>query len=100
MPATFLHLGADCTCGIARQVLDTALSGKEFLVGNKFSIADIASYCWVVSAPCAAAVLMLWFHSLSNVPVAKSCPTSASPLHRSWAHATDRILVQVGDRGL
>jgi glutathione S-transferase len=32
------------------KVLDTALDGKEFLVDNKFSIADIASYCWVVSA--------------------------------------------------
>ncbi len=48
------------TPATARQVLDTALSGKDFLVGNKFSIADIASYCWVVSAPCVAANLMLW----------------------------------------
>lgn len=28
-------------------VLNTALEGKEYLVGNKYSIADIASYGWV-----------------------------------------------------
>ena len=50
------------TCGVARQVLDTALSGKEFLVGNKFSIADIASYCWVVSAPCVVFNLTMRLH--------------------------------------
>jgi glutathione S-transferase len=33
------------------QVLDTALEGKRFLVGDAFSIADIASFCWVIFAP-------------------------------------------------
>ncbi|KAF1964364.1 glutathione S-transferase II [Bimuria novae-zelandiae CBS 107.79] len=28
-------------------VLNTALEGKDYLVGNKYSIADIASYSWV-----------------------------------------------------
>jgi len=28
-------------------VLDKALAGKEYLVGNKYSIADIANFSWV-----------------------------------------------------
>jgi glutathione S-transferase len=86
------------TCGIARQVLDTALSGKEFLVDNKFSIADIASYCWVVSAPCVAALLMLWpisiYSPMSQLPgpaqlqphlCTAAEPTQPTAFWRRWA---------------
>ncbi len=49
------------------QVLDTALEGKRFLVGDTFSIADIASFCWVICAPCvsfASPLFRVMFHML------------------------------------
>lgn len=35
---------------LLRQVLNNALEGKQYLVNDTFTLADIASYCWVVSA--------------------------------------------------
>ena len=62
MPVTWLQSAIEKSCRTAPQVLDTALSGKAFLVDNKFSIADIASYCWVVSAPCVVFILTMPAH--------------------------------------
>lgn len=48
-------------------MLDTALEGKRFLVGDTFSIADIASFCWVICAPCvsfASPSFRVMFHVL------------------------------------
>jgi len=41
-------------------VLDTRLAGREYLVGDKFTIADINAFAWVSAAPYSGIQLDEW----------------------------------------
>lgn len=81
-------------------VLDRRLDGREFIVGNEYSIADIAAYPWIVSWKTQQQSLddfpsvKRWFESISHRPATVSAYAKAQPYSTQSAmtEASKKIL--------
>ena len=77
------------------EVLNTRLDGREFLVGNDLSIADIAIYPWARAYPWAKTSidgldhLKAWFDRLDARPATQKALTIPKAQPSFWGHGSD-----------
>lgn len=77
------------------EVLDTRLAGREFLVGNALSIADIATYPWARAYPWAKTSveglphLQAWFARLDARPAIQKALTIPKAQPAFWGDADE-----------
>jgi GST-like protein len=72
------------------RVLDTRLTGQDYLAGNEYSVADIACYPWIrlcLAHPAAVALpfgrhanLVAWYELIARRPAVQSGLTKPEPL--------------------
>ena len=73
-------------------MLNTRLAGREFLVGDAFSIADIATYPWARAFPWARVSvdglddLKAWFDRIDARPGVQRALEKPKPVPAFWGH--------------
>ena len=76
-------------------VLDKRLDGRDFLVGDTYSIADIATYPWARAWPWAKLDitgldhLKAWFQRIDNRPAVQKALTIPKPVPAFWGDIDD-----------
>lgn len=76
-------------------VLDKRLDGRDFLVGDSYSIADIATYPWARAWPWAKLDitgldhLKAWFKRIDNRPAVQKALTIPKPVPAFWGDIDD-----------
>lgn len=76
-------------------VLDKRLDGRDFLVGDTYSIADIATYPWARAWPWAKLDitgldhLKAWFKRIDNRPAVQKALTIPKPVPAFWGDIDD-----------
>ncbi|WP_412546639.1 glutathione S-transferase family protein [Maricaulis sp. MIT060901] len=77
------------------EVLDNRLEGREFLVGDTYSIADIATYPWARAWPWAQVDidgldhLKAWLKRIDNRPAVQKALTIPKPVPAFWGDIDD-----------
>lgn len=77
------------------EVLDKRLDGREFLVGDTYSIADIATYPWARAWPWAKLDitgldhLKAWFKRIDDRPAVQKALTIPKPVPAFWGDVDD-----------
>lgn len=77
------------------EVLDKRLDGREFLVGDTYSIADIATYPWARAWPWAKLDidgldhLKAWFRRIDDRPAVQKALTIPKPVPAFWGDVDD-----------
>lgn len=77
------------------EVLDKRLDGRDFLVGDTYSIADIATYPWARAWPWAKLDitgldhLKAWFKRIDDRPAVQKALTIPKPVPAFWGEADD-----------
>ncbi|MEM8814157.1 MAG: glutathione binding-like protein, partial [Pseudomonadota bacterium] len=77
------------------EVLDTRLAGRDWLAGNEYSIADMATYPWARAYVWAKVSidgldhLKAWFDRLDARPMVQKALTIPKAQPAFWGHADD-----------
>lgn len=77
------------------EVLNTRLEGRDFLVGDAYSIADIATYPWARAYPWAKVSisgldhLKAWFDRIDTRPAVQRALEKPKPVPAFWGNADD-----------
>ena len=81
------------------EVLDTRLAGREWLAGDSYTIADIATYPWARAYPWANVStdgldnLKAWFDRIGARPMVQKALTIPKPQPAFWGDADDRAFL-------